>query len=148
MSASGLLSKVLKTFVGSKTDRDYKELSPIIDDVATIFSTLSSLTNDELRARTTALKTRIKDKTKENDEKIIALKEQIETDNDLSIADKEELYNQIDTLDKETLTQIEEVLDEIKAEAFAIVKETLCGNRSWRSHPGGLGRRRISRSFP
>ena len=43
MSAEGILGKVLKTFLGSKTDRDYKELSPIVDEVAEVFVNYSSL---------------------------------------------------------------------------------------------------------
>lgn len=121
---SGILSKVLKTFVGSKTDRDYKELSPIIDDVAGLYSSYSSLSNDELRAKTIALKAKIAEKTKANDDQVKTLKEQIDTDTNLSITEKEAIYNQIDELDKNSLEQIEEVLDEIKGEAFAVIKET------------------------
>lgn len=121
---SGILSKVLKTFVGSKSDRDLKELSPIIDEVATLYNSFSSLSNDELRAKSAALKVKIAEKTKANDDEVIALKEKIENDNSLSIVEKENIYNQIDEIDKKSLELIEEVLKEIQAEAFAIVKET------------------------
>ncbi len=124
MSASGLLSKVLKTFVGSKTDRDFKELSPIIAEVATHYNAFASLSNDELRAKTTELKAKIAAKTKTKDDEVVALKERIDTDSSLSIVEKENIYAQIDTLDKEILTQLEEVLAEIRGEAFAVVKET------------------------
>ena len=124
MSGSGILSKVLKTFVGSKSERDFKELSPIIDEVATPYNTFSSLSNDDLRAKTTVLKGKITEKTKANEDEVTKLKEQIDVDTNLSISDKEAIYIQIDELDKEILKQIEEVLDEIKGEAFAVVKET------------------------
>ncbi len=124
MSGSGILSKVLKTFVGSKTERDFKELSPIIDEVAASFNTFSSLTDDELRAKTAHLKAKISDYTKDNEDEIINLKEQIESDLELSIADKEAIYNRIDKIEGEILDQIEEVLNEIQGEAFAVVKET------------------------
>ena len=124
MNGSGFLGKILKTFVGSKTDRDFKELSPIIDEVAIHFDVLSSLSNDELRAKTAELKGRISDKTKEKETEIKKLKSQIETDLKLSIADKEEIYAKIDELEKEILDQVEEILEEIRGEAFAVVKET------------------------
>ena len=124
MNGSGFLRKILKTFVGSKTDRDFKELSPIIDEVAIHFDVLSSLSNDELRAKTAELKGRISDKTKEKETEIKKLKSQIETDLKLSIADKEEIYAKIDELEKEILDQVEEILEEIRGEAFAVVKET------------------------
>ena len=124
MSGSGILSKVLKTFVGSKTDRDYKELSPIIDEVAIPFNSYSSLSNDELRAKTIELKSKISSKTQAKEDEISKLKEQIESDFSLSISDKEAIYNKIDEIDKEILIQVEEVLKEIQGEAFAVVKET------------------------
>ncbi|PCI96240.1 MAG: preprotein translocase subunit SecA [Flavobacteriales bacterium] len=124
MDASGILSKVLKTFVGSKSDRDYKELSPIIDEVSTHYNAISSLSNDELRAKTTELKAKITAKTKAKEDEIVALKNQIETDLKLSINEKELIYSKIDELGKEVLEQIEEVLNEIRGEAFAVVKET------------------------
>jgi len=124
MDASGLLSKVLKTFVGSKTDRDYKELSPIIDEVATHYNAFASISNDELRAKTTELKAKIAAATKAKDDEVVALKEQIDTDLKLSINDKEAIYSKIDELEKEILVQLEEVLAEIRGEAFAVVKET------------------------
>lgn len=121
---SGLLSKVLKTFVGSKSDRDYKELSPIIDEVAQAFKAYQSLSNDELRNKTLELKARIKDKIRPSEDEIASLKDKIENDNGLSIVEKEDIYNKIDEIDKKVLEQIEEVLAEIKGEAFAVVKET------------------------
>tara|TARA_R110001592_G_scaffold74948_3_gene227249 strand:+ start:741 stop:4091 length:3351 start_codon:yes stop_codon:yes gene_type:complete len=124
MAGAGLLNKVLKTFLGSKTDRDLKELSPIIEETNAVYTQLTSLSNDELRAKTTAFKTKIKEYTKETEDKINALKDKIENDNSLSIHDKENIYNEIDELDKKVLEQIEEVLLEIQAEAFAVIKET------------------------
>jgi preprotein translocase subunit SecA len=124
MSGSGILSKVLKTFVGSKTDRDIKELSPIIDEVAAPFNTYSSLSNDDLRAKTLGLKAKIADKTQAKEDEVSKLKEQIETDLTLSITNKEAIYNNIDEIDKEILILLEEVLNEIQGEAFAVVKET------------------------
>ena len=124
MSGSGILSKVLKTFVGSKTERDYKELSPIIDEVAAPFNSYSSLSNDDLRAKTIELKSKIAEKTKEKEDEVSKLKEQIESDINLSISDKEAIYNNIDEIDKKILVEVEEVLKEIQGEAFAVIKET------------------------
>ena len=124
MAGAGLLNKVLKTFLGSKTDRDLKELSPIIEQTNSYYKNLNSLSNDELRAKTATFKSKIATKTKENEDQIQQLKNQIEEDSSLTIHQKEDIYNQIDELDKKILEQIEEVLNEIQAEAFAVIKET------------------------
>jgi len=89
MSVEGLLGKVLKTFLGSKTDRDYKELSPIVDKVAAHFNGYSSLSNDELRAKTKEFKERIAKKTQTANDTITELKDKIENEINLSIGEKE-----------------------------------------------------------
>lgn len=124
MSVEGLLGKVLKTFLGSKKDRDIKELSPIIEKVAVVYSQLSTISNDELRAKTTFFKEKINENTKEFNDKIVDLKKQIEENQNLSIAEKETIYTEVDALDKQILTAIEATLLEIQAEAFAVIKET------------------------
>lgn len=124
MAGAGLLNKVLKTFLGSKTDRDLKELSPIIEQTNAVYQTLANISNDELRAKTIEFKNKITAKTQETEKEITELKSKIENDNSLSIHDKEDIYNKIDELEKKVLEQIEEVLLEIQPEAFAVIKET------------------------
>src|SRR5215218_139230 len=67
------VNNILKKFVGSKADRDFKELSPFVPRINEYYDTLSNLSNDALKKDRNAL--------------------------------------------------IEEVLLEIHAEAFAVVKE-------------------------
>ena len=124
MGASEVLSRILKTFVGSKTDRDYKELSPIIDEVGLAFNSYSSISDDELRGKTSVLKLKIAEKIKANEDEIISLKDKIENDYSLTISDKEVIYTKIDELEKQILVQIEDVLNEIRGDAFAVIKET------------------------
>lgn len=115
---------MLKTFVGSKNDRDYKELSPIVDKVQAVYSNLTAVSNDELRAKTVSFKDKIALKTQENNAKVEQLKKQIEEDVSLTIAAKEKIYSEVDAIEKEILEQVEEVLKEIQPEAFAVIKET------------------------
>lgn len=124
MAGSGFLNTVLKAFLGSKTDRDLKELSPIVEKTNQAYQILQSVSNDELRAKTIEFKAKIASKIKPDEDKIAELKNKIENDNTLSILDKEDIYNQIDQIDKDILVKIEEVLTEIQPEAFAVVKET------------------------
>ena len=53
------INKVLKSFLGSKSDRDLKELLPYVEKINTEFAKLSGLSNDELRAKTDTFRTRI-----------------------------------------------------------------------------------------
>lgn len=124
MAGAGFLNTVLKVFLGSKTDRDLKELSPIVEKTNQIYQTLQSISNDELRAKTLDFKARIASRLKPDEDKIAEIKSKIENDDSIDILAKEELYNQKDKIEKEILTKIEEILLEIQPEAFAVVKET------------------------
>ena len=57
---AGLLSIIGKLF-GNKYDKDVKEIAPVIEQINIEYSKLSSLTNDELRAKTNDFKDQIKD---------------------------------------------------------------------------------------
>jgi preprotein translocase subunit SecA len=124
MAGAGLLNTILKTFLGSKTDRDLKELSPIVEKTNQAYQALQSISNDDLRAKTLEFKAKIASRIKDSEDKIVELKNKIENDATLSILDKEDIYNQIDQIDKDILVKIEEVLTEIQPEAFAVIKET------------------------
>ena len=55
----GIVSKVLGLFLGDKYDRDIKEISPYVEKALAEYSKLQSLSNDELRDKTVALKKHI-----------------------------------------------------------------------------------------
>lgn len=114
---------VLKNFFGTKADRDLKELTPFVEKINTEWQKVKDISNDELRAKTHAFKERINEGTSEIEKQIISLKEQSESI-DISIDEKEQLYNQIDKLEEQSYEAGQSVLDEILPEAFAVVKET------------------------
>ncbi len=109
---------------GNKHERDVKELQPIIDNSLEIEKTYETLTNDELRAKTAEFKQRIKDRIEEKEQHKKELKERADHEEDLPIKEKEALYTEIDTVEKEIIADIKEELDAILPEAFAVVRET------------------------
>ncbi|WP_028296255.1 preprotein translocase subunit SecA [Olivibacter sitiensis] len=115
----GFLSKVF----GSKSDRDIKRITPIVEQIKEEFAKLQSLTNDELRAKTADFKQRIADYLSGLDEEIAALKAEAEVP-DADMEEKNSLYEKVDKLTKERDSKLEEVLMQILPEAFAVVKET------------------------
>ena len=114
----------LRKLLGTKSEKDIKQIQPIVDNTKSIYSTLSNLSNEELRERVVAMKKKIKDATQVNEDKIQSIKTSIENDLDMDIDAKESLYKEIDGIEKEITKQIEAVLNEIQAEAFAVCKET------------------------
>jgi preprotein translocase subunit SecA len=115
--------KFLSKLFGSKSERDIKQIQPIVAKIKEEYAKLADITNDELRGKTFAFKERIATYLASIDEQINKLKAQAEAD-DTDISVKTDLYDQVDKLIKERDKKLEEVLMEILPEAFAVVKET------------------------
>ncbi|MDW3651629.1 MAG: preprotein translocase subunit SecA [Bacteroidia bacterium] len=106
----------------SKKDKDVKALEPYVDSVAEEYEKLYNISDDELRGKTREFQDRINEYTAEIRDEIKELeKEAAEIE---EITAKDEIFNQVDELNKELYTQIDEVLEELIPEAFAVVKET------------------------
>jgi preprotein translocase subunit SecA len=116
------INSIIKVFVGDKSQKDVKALQPYLNKIKTFESALLSLSNDDLRARTTFFKEKIKGARAEKDAKITALKLEVESIEDID--QREDIYIAIDALEKEAYDISEKTLMEILPEAFAVVKET------------------------
>ena len=110
-----------KKIVGNKAQRDMKEVSPDVERIRAAYENIKGLTNDELRARTEILKNKIQEAVASENAQITKLKAGIE-ETELHL--RENVYKEIDKLEKEITEKIEEVLMEILPEAFAIIKDT------------------------
>ncbi len=116
------LNSVLKVFVGDKSKQDVKALSPIINKVNAFDKELEALSHDELRAKTAEFKAKIADARKQYQDKIEQLHKDAETTEDID--KREDMYVEIDKLEDDAYNATEDVLNDIMAEAFAVVKET------------------------
>ncbi|HNL84846.1 MAG TPA: preprotein translocase subunit SecA [Chitinophagales bacterium] len=117
------LQKGLSKIFGSKSSRDVKTLEPIVQQVNLYFEQFQILNNDELRNKTQDFKARIKEYLADIDAKIAELSASAEND-DLELEQKEAIFTEVDKLKKQRDEAIEEVLEEILPQAFAVVKET------------------------
>ena len=118
-----IVTGLLKMIFGSKADKDRKEIQPYVEKIKAIYPTIEALTNDELRARSAALMKRIADAIAGDEAHIVDLKAKLER-NDISLNDKENYSKEVDQTVKRIDEKIEEQLDEILPEAFAIMKDT------------------------
>ena len=118
----GGLGKSIQKIFGTKYDRDVKNYAPIVEEINEIFEDLQGLSNDELRNKTLEFRARIKEYLSEIDAEIAEIKQEIEDTEDLYR--KEELFKEIDELEKAKDKEQEVVLKEILPHAFAVVKET------------------------
>ena len=118
------LTKAVTKFFGTKSERDIKELMPIVENVKVEFAKLSSLTDNQLRQKTVDLKALIQERLAKYDAEISDFKLEIEGNPEMSVDVKENIFNQIDKLEVDRNKSLEVVLMEILPQAFAIVKET------------------------
>ena len=117
------IGSIIKKLFGSKAERDLKSIQPYVDKIIAIYPSIEKLSNDELRAHTKVLQQKIRDRIKESEEKIAYLKQTVDAP-DIDVKTKEKTYDEIDKMEKEIDSSIEDVLLEILPEAFAIVKDT------------------------
>ncbi len=113
---------ILKGLFKSKSERDYAKYAPVVEEINEIYEQLRDLSNDELRNKTLQFRKRIQEYLSDIDQEIANLRQQAQETED--IHQKDELFKEIDELVKERDKHLEEVLNELLPEAFAVVKET------------------------
>lgn len=113
-----------RLFGGSKSEKDVKKLLPLVAKINQYFTSYQSLSHDELRQKTTEFRQRIKDYLAGIDAEIEAANKKADTLSFNDLLGKDAIYQEVDKLKKERDKKIEEILDEILPEAFAVVKET------------------------
>ena len=118
-----ILTSLIKLFLGSKAEKDRKEIEPYVNKIIEVYPSITQLSNDELRDRSQALMKRIADFIAADEAHIKELKARLEQ-SETSLSDKEKISKEIDETVKTIDEKIEQVLDEILPEAFAIMKDT------------------------
>ena len=118
----GFGSIVAKLF-GSKSERDQKELRPIVDACNALKAELQSLSHDELRARAQSLRSEVRGAIAEEQKEIAALKERLDREV-LSLPERQKLFSRIDALKTRIGENVEAALTKAEPLAFAIVRET------------------------
>ncbi|MGH9512327.1 MAG: preprotein translocase subunit SecA [Terriglobales bacterium] len=100
-----MIDQVIGKVFGTKNEREIKRLMPRVQAINALEPEIQKLTDDELRAKTDVFRQNIKDRVSQ-------------------IADEPEAdFDRRKDLDAERLKAVNEVLDSILEEAFAIVRE-------------------------
>ena len=120
--------KFISKIFPSKSEKDVKELFPLIGQINEHFEEFKKLSDEELRQKAVEFKEKIKAETEETEKKITDLQEKLKTD--ISHQERQDIYAELNDLDKELQEITEAVLMDILPEAFAAVKDAcrrLCG---------------------
>ena len=116
------INSLLNVFVGNKSKKDLKEVESIVKNILSHENELNLLNHNELRNKTKKFKKQIASVREPFNETIEILKSKIISSK--NIDEKEKLYQEIDKVNESSENKVEEKLNEILPEAFAVVKET------------------------
>ena len=117
-----ILNSIIKTFVGDKTKKDLKKITPLVSKINDYQKNFESFSNDQLRKKTTQFKSLLSQENQSFSKNIESLEKQVVNTSDLD--EKESIYKQIDQEKEESQKNTENILNSILPEAFAVVKET------------------------
>ncbi|MDE6317791.1 MAG: preprotein translocase subunit SecA, partial [Muribaculaceae bacterium] len=115
------LASVLSKFFGNKSQRDLKEIQPIVDKINAMRPEMESLTIDQLRERIDLVRADIAAAIKNDEEAIATTKEEVEK---LPFDERQPLWDEIDKHEKNIIDTLEEKLNEHLPVVFAVMRET------------------------
>ena len=116
----GFLTKLF----GDKSTRDNRALQPLLQKTLEAYEKIKNLDIDSLRHKTVEFKEYIRNYIAEDEAKIAELKASVDANPDMDLEKKNDIYEQVDKLEKKLLDKVDEALDHVMPEAFAVLKET------------------------
>ena len=128
---------LLKKVFGDSNERKLKKLWPLVAQINNEFEKLQDLSDEDLRARTDKFKARIHEAVAEIEEDQSEIQAKLRgivsedvggdgqaaDESPLTLEDRQRFYEEFDQLDEEWFETVEDVMEEILPEAFAVVKE-------------------------
>lgn len=114
----GFLKKIIKT----KHEKDIQRLKPIVAKINEYFEQFDNLSDDELRAKTQEFRELIQSRIQDLEAKKEQLSERLKNEI-LTPSEVADIREEIKKLDKEIFETVEETLDEILPQAYAVVKQ-------------------------
>lgn len=118
------MANILSLLFGNKSQRDLKEIKPILDKCIAAYSTIENLSNDELRHKTIEFKELILSSTKQEEQEKAAIRQRLDNELDMPVSEKQKAYEKIEELDKKIYDTTQNILWKILPEAFAVMKQT------------------------
>ena len=116
------LASIIGKIFGTKAERDMKLVKPYLDQILVQYDIIDKLSNDELRAKSTELKEKLRAVEAPFEARIEEIRQALE--GDIPVSEKEKLATESDKLVKDEDEAIEKCLDEILPVAFSIMKST------------------------
>ena len=117
MSFLSFLSKIF----GNKSEKDLKEIQPILDKILEAEKALPNISNDELRDKISQIREDISASILQDQEEVARIKEEVEL---TEPSKRQPLWDKIDNLEKDIIDTIDAKLDYYLPLVFAVIRET------------------------
>ena len=112
---------IMTKLFGNKSQRDLREITPFVEKIKAVYPSIVTLSNDELRAKSAAIRQKIHGYVADDKAKIASLREGID---DKPLEERESIWAEVDKIEKEVVERLEVALEEALPEVFAIIKDT------------------------
>ncbi|WPP49096.1 preprotein translocase subunit SecA [Catalinimonas niigatensis] len=119
-----ILNKGLAKLFGSKSEKDIKEVMPLVAQIKAEYEKLQTLSDDGIRDKTAEIRAIIDGDLADIDQQLKELHEKVEKSPKMGINEKERIFAQIDKLEEDRNKELEDVLLKVLPQAFAIMRET------------------------
>ncbi len=129
---------LLKKLMGDSNERELTKLWPLVEEIKSLEPEIQALSDEQLKAKTLEFKERIRAAVDDIEQEEQRIKRQLrapavvavggdgqaaEEGGALDLGDRLDLYDRLDALERDWLEAVEDVLDEMLPEAFAVVKD-------------------------
>lgn len=118
-----MINRILNSVFGNASDKLIKTLRARVAEVHDHTNRLQSISHDELRGETAALRENLYNRLSDIQSQIDELRTEAQDDT-TSLTDKDRLYKEVETLEDKRYQEEQKVLNEILPHAFAVLKET------------------------
>lgn len=115
--------KFIRSIVGSKHDKDIKVIRPIVDEINAVFDTLSDKPDEFFKQRADEIREQLTKSVSELIEETQEIRARLRDDSELTHSERSDLYARLSEIDREEFTTIQDELNELLPEVFAMVKE-------------------------
>jgi len=116
--------KLIAKIFGSKSEKDIKRMTPLVEQTIQEGEKLVSISHDDLRRKTLEIQEYLNSKLKSIDDELAALHQKVADHPELDINEKESIFLKVDKIELERNKELEKVLLEVLPRAFAIIRET------------------------
>jgi len=117
-----MLGNFIKKLFGTKHDKDIKRLTPKVKEINKLYEEYNSLTDEQLKNKTNEFKKIIKSRIENLEIQKQLLQEKLQNET-LSSNEIMDITQQIKKLGDDIFHTVEETLDELLPQAFAVVKQ-------------------------